>query len=104
MPTIIAFGDSITQAFDQPDCFKWTGVLQRLLDARAPGAHAVVNRGIGGQTAAQGLDRIFTDVTPHLPGLVLVEFGFNDAVIPQGMLVARLSIAEFTVKIGRAHV
>ena len=103
MRTIVAFGDSITQAFDQPDCCKWTGVLQRLLDDRVPGAYAVVNRGIGGQTAAQGLERILTDVTPQLPGLVLVEFGFNDAVIPQGMLIPRLTVDEFMVKMREIH-
>lgn len=103
MPNIICFGDSITQAFDQPDVHKWTGVLQRLLEERAPGTYLVYNRGIGGQTAAQGLERIFSDVTPYLPGLVLVEFGFNDAVIPQGMQVARYSTEEFAVKMREMH-
>lgn len=99
MPTnIIAFGDSITQAADQPDGDKWTGVLQRLLDERAPGAYKVFNCGVGGETSAQGLDRIFAQVTPRLPGVVLVEFGFNDAVIPAGMLIPKLTVDEFTVK------
>ena len=94
---IICLGDSITQAFDQPECDKWTGVLQRLLD-ELPGEYKVFNRGVGGQTAAQGLDRVAGEVAPHLPGIVLVEFGFNDAVVPQGMLVPRLTVDEFKVK------
>ncbi|MHB0936399.1 MAG: SGNH/GDSL hydrolase family protein [Armatimonadota bacterium] len=99
MPTnIICLGDSITAAGDQPDCDKWTGVLQRLLDAQAPGECKVYNRGIGGQTSGQGLERIFTDVTPLLPGIVLVEFGFNDAVVYQGMLIPRVTVAEFKLK------
>lgn len=73
-------------------------MLQRLLDERQPGAYKVFNRGIGGQTAAQGLDRMMGEVTPYLPGIVLVEFGFNDAVVPQGMLVPRLTVDEFKVK------
>jgi len=99
MPTnIICLGDSITAASDQPECDGWTGVLQRLLDGRAPGEFKVYNRGIGGQTAGEGLERIFLDVTPHLPGIVLVQFGFNDAVIYPGMLIPRLTVEEFTLK------
>lgn len=103
MPTnIICFGDSITAAAGA-DCDKWTGVLQRLLDTREAGLYKVFNRGIGGQTSAQGLTRIFSDVTPHLPGIVLVEFGFNDAVIMQGMLIPLLTIEEFKVKMREIH-
>ena len=100
---IICLGDSITLGFDQPDCDKWTGVLQRRLDERQPGRFKVYNRGIGSQTAGQGLDRMSTDVVPHLPGIVLVEFGFNDAVILEGLRVPRLTIAEFKVKLREIH-
>jgi len=95
---IICLGDSITAAGDQPDGDKWTGVLQRLLEERAPGEYKVYNRGIGSQTAGQGLERIFLDVTPYLPGIVLVQFGFNDAVIFPGMLIPRLTVEEFKLK------
>jgi lysophospholipase L1-like esterase len=103
MTNIICFGDSITAADGPADCDKWTGVLQRMLDARELEAYKVYNRGIGGQTSAQGLERIFTHVTPHLPGIVLVEFGFNDAVIMTGTLIPRLTIEEFKVKMREIH-
>ena len=100
---IICLGNSITQAFDQPDCDKWTGVLQQLLDRASPGAFKVFNRGIGGQTAAQGLDRMFSDVVPWLPAVVLVEFGFNDAVVPAQTMVPKLTVPEFKVKMREIH-
>ena len=37
-----------------------------------------VNAGVGGETSAEGLARIETDVLAHEPDLVAIEFGLND--------------------------
>lgn len=40
----------------------------------------VFNSGGNGNTSAEGLKRIESDVLSHMPGTVLVEFGGNDTV------------------------
>lgn len=73
--SLVAFGDSITRGYAVPDGAGWVELLAGLLPAVQ-----VVNAGGNGNTSAEGLARIATDVLPHLPALVLVEFGGNDAV------------------------
>ncbi len=79
MLNIICFGDSITEGGDFEKPKRWTSLLQARLDENYPKGYRVINRGIGGNTSAQGFDRFCDDVLPYLPGLLLVEFGFNDA-------------------------
>lgn len=69
-PTVVCFGDSIT-ARDYPRM-----LAERLDDAR------VLNAGVGGNTTAQGLERIEKDVLAHEPDAVVVLFGTNDSVMP----------------------
>lgn len=92
---IICFGDSITEGDEFPPECRWTTLLQEQLDNIQPGLCQVHNRGIGSDTTAQGLDRFAQDVLPLLPGLVLVQFGFNDANVPSWSDVPRVSLAEF---------
>ncbi|TVR17430.1 MAG: SGNH/GDSL hydrolase family protein, partial [Planctomycetota bacterium] len=73
---IHCLGDSITQAGGLPECGRWTGILQRLLDEQAPDTFAVYNHGVGGNTSAMGLDRMRA---PHIgPEITIIEFGLND--------------------------
>jgi Ca2+-binding RTX toxin-like protein len=51
--------------------------LEAALEARGLDA-TVINRGVGGNTSAQGLDRI-GDVISDNPDVAIVEFGTNDA-------------------------
>lgn len=77
--TIVAFGDSITEAVQQKIEDRWPEILRRTLQARFPGSGIiVVNAGVGGNTSREGLKRIEQDVLRHKPQFVLVEFG-NDA-------------------------
>lgn len=92
---IVCFGDSITAAPEFPQAQRWPTILQRLLDARWPGAFEVLNRGISNHTSAQGFDRLATDVLPHLPAILLVEFGFNDANVHDWARVPRVGLDEF---------
>lgn len=82
---IIALGDSVTQ-----------GVTEHRLREPAAGCHRelrrrleeffptttfnLLNAGVGGQTAGQGLARLERDVISHRPDLVIIGFGLNDAV------------------------
>ena len=80
--TLVAFGDSITQASSElPDeSQRWPALLDASLRARFPGSSVtVINAGIGGNTSREGLARMEHDVLRHRPDCVLVEFGGNDA-------------------------
>ena len=73
--TVVAFGDSIVEGYGQPE--GWPDILGRDLAARYPGVR-VINAGVSGDTAADGLRRIQKDVLAHRPDLVLIAFGLND--------------------------
>lgn len=70
-------------------------MLQTRLDAWQPGGFKVHNRGVGGDTTARAFDRLEDDVLPLLPGVLLVQFGFNDANVRDWARVPRVSLPEF---------
>lgn len=78
---LVAFGDSITRGYAVPEGAGWVEIMSARLSS-IPGRSdlTVVNAGGNANTSAEGLNRIESDVLVHLPGLVLVEFGGNDAV------------------------
>jgi len=78
-------------------------LLQAKLDEKYPEAYRVINKGIGGNTSAQGLDRFCDDVLPYLPGLLLVEFGFNDANVKDWTIEPRVSLGEFVRNLREFH-
>jgi len=96
---IICFGDSITNCVPFAEADKWPVVLQRKLDERYGGRYKVYNRGIGGHTVNQGFDRFGTDVLPLLPGVVLIEFGFNDVFAFPFSAERRTGLVEFEGKL-----
>ncbi|MBP6507087.1 MAG: hypothetical protein KA257_05935 [Opitutaceae bacterium] len=78
---LVAFGDSITRGYAVPEGAGWVEIMAARLHAkRSRKDIAVVNSGGNANTSSEGLYRIESDVLAHLPGLVLVEFGGNDAV------------------------
>ncbi len=103
MLNIICFGDSIAEGgdFDKPK--RWTSLLQARLDEKFPEDYRVINKGIGGNTSAQGVDRFCDDVLPWLPGLLLVEFGFNDANVKDWSIEPRVSLGEFVRNLREFH-
>ncbi|MEX0951735.1 MAG: SGNH/GDSL hydrolase family protein [Gammaproteobacteria bacterium] len=92
---IICFGDSITEAAEFPYEQRWPTLLQAQLDALWPDGFMVLNRGVGGNTSAQGFDRFALDVLPFLPGILLLEFGLNDANVRDWARVPRVGVDEF---------
>jgi lysophospholipase L1-like esterase len=103
MLNIICFGDSITEGGDFEKPKRWTSLLQARLDEKYPEAYRVINKGIGGNTSAQGFDRFCDDVLPYLPGLLLVEFGFNDANVKDWSIEPRVSLGEFVRNLKEFH-
>lgn len=97
---VICFGDSITHASDHAEADRWTAILQNRLKKVSPSGYAVYNRGINGNTTALGLDRFQTEVLPLLPGLLVIEFGLNDANCKDWCRKPRVSIAEFEANLG----
>ena len=103
MLNIICFGDSITEGGDFEKPKRWTSLVQTRLDEKYPEAYRVINKGIGGNTSAQGFDRFCDDVLPYLPGLLLVEFGFNDANVKDWSNEPRVSLREFVRNLKEFH-
>ena len=100
---IICFGDSITEAAEVAPTDRWPTVLQSQLDEWRPGRFKVHNLGIGGHTSAQGFDRLDEDLLPVLPGLVVVQFGFNDANVRDWAVVPRVGLDEFKKNLREFH-
>lgn len=95
MKNLVCFGDSITHGAALKKRERWTSCLQKMLDSRCPKGVTVYNAGVGGNTTAMGIDRISRDVVPLLPGLVLIEFGFNDGYVLPWSQLPRLSLSEY---------
>lgn len=80
--TIVALGSSSTAGSGASGPSKtYPARLQQALRAAWPGASVtVLNRGIGGEVAAQTVTRIDTDVLPAKPTMVIWQVGTNDAL------------------------
>ena len=75
---IVVLGDSIAVGVGVAPAAAWPAQLQQQLDIRQPGAWAVINASVPGETALQGLLRIERDVLRWRPHLALIAFGLND--------------------------
>lgn len=79
---IVALGSSSTQGAMASDlAHSYPAVLQQALSSTLSEAHiAVINRGIGGQDAAEELARLDADVLAIRPQLVIWQVGANGAL------------------------
>ena len=100
---VICFGDSITLARRQALGDRWPTLLQAKLNAWKPGKYKLYNRGIGGNTSAQGLDRFDGDVLSLMPGVVLAQFGLNDASVREWSRKPRVGVDEFAANLREFH-
>ncbi len=82
---VVALGSSSTEGWMSTDiAHSYPAMLQEQLNVSLPKADfAVINRGIGGQDAAEELPRIYPDVIAMRPQLVIWQVGANGAM--QGM-------------------
>ena len=92
---IVCFGDSITHAYSFAECDKWPVILQNKLNEWKRGKYKVINRGIGGNTTANGYERFESEILPLMPGVVLIEFGFNDSSVWEWATVPRVGLDEY---------
>ena len=81
---IVALGDSITMGCTSLGTLEPEAVyharLKRMLEDRHPNAvFSVINAGVGGQRAGDGLARLQRQVIAPRPDLVIIAFGANDA-------------------------
>lgn len=72
-------GDSLSAEYGLPRGSGWVMHLQRRIEARQLG-WKVVNASISGETSAGGRARIDELLRRHLPALVVIELGGNDAL------------------------
>lgn len=102
LPTIVAFGDSLTAGYGLPEDQCFTALLQRKLDEKGH-RYRVVNAGVSGDTSAGGVSRInwsLDDPTAKPLKFLVLELGGNDGL--RGLPVAEMkkNLAEI---IERAH-
>ncbi len=103
MINIICFGDSITEGAEFPVNARWTSLLQKKLDVAKPDVFKVHNRGISVNTSTQGFDRFDSDVLPLLPGILIIQFGFNDANVKDFSVVPRVGLVELEKNLKEFH-
>lgn len=91
--SIHCLGDSITEASGLPECARWTVTLQHMLNDEVPGTYMVFNHGVGGNTSAQGMDRMRNDVIGK--DITLIEFGLNDCSCQGFNVKNRVGLNEY---------
>jgi acyl-CoA thioesterase I len=77
-PVIVALGDSLTAGYGLQSGSSFPAQLQKALEARGQDVD-IVNAGVSGDTASDGLARFDWSVPQNAGGLIL-ELGANDAL------------------------
>ncbi|MEO6847865.1 MAG: SGNH/GDSL hydrolase family protein [Chthoniobacterales bacterium] len=94
MERIACFGDSITYGHEFSVGHSWPAHLNRQLELLFPGRFEIENRGIGGDTTIQALDRI-DYVLSTRPKWVFIQFGLNDCSVRPGRKIPRCGLATY---------
>ena len=97
---IACFGDSITGVYYHTGGRRsWCEVLGIALERLYPGARIkMINAGISGNTTADALKRMETDVLSHEPQLVVAMFGMNDVGKGVGPVAFRANLGEIVTR------
>ncbi len=74
---VVAFGDSLTAGYQVGEADSYPAQLASRL------GREIVNRGVSGNTTADGLARLDRDVLSESPGVVLLSLGANDMLRKQ---------------------
>ncbi len=103
---IVALGSSTTQGWMASNqAHTYPAVLQSRLQAGLPGDHVtVLNRGIGGQDAAEEVARLEADVIAVRPQLVIWQVGANGALRNEEPAVFRRLIAAGVHRMQAANI
>lgn len=94
---IVAFGDSVTRGFGVTR--PWPDRLATALRQAYPTDTAVINAGVDGNTAADGLARLGRDVLATSPDLVLIAFGLNDLKLQRSPPVMQHDLDQMVARI-----
>jgi len=104
---VVCVGDSIVGPSDLEKYLKFSWILELMLKARCPGRRVeVINRGIGGNTTTQILERFDRDVIRAKPAIVIMDGGANDAGAKAGMPAAatRRNLEEILLRLRQADI
>jgi acyl-CoA thioesterase-1 len=99
---IVALGDSLTAGLGLPATQAFPARLQAALSAKGI-AVEIVNAGVSGDTAANGLARLDWAVPDTTDG-VIVELGANDMLRGQDPAVTRKALSEILRRLGERHI
>jgi acyl-CoA thioesterase-1 len=94
---IVAFGDSLSAGFMLPASGSFPGQLEAALRAKGRDI-TVVNAGVSGDTASDGLARLDWSV-PKGADLVIVEFGANDMLRGLDPAITRRALDQIITKL-----
>ena len=94
---IVAFGDSLSAGFELSANASFPAQLEAALRARGRDV-SVVNAGVSGDTASDGLARLDWSV-PKSADLVIVEFGANDMLRGLPPAITRRALDEILSKL-----
>lgn len=85
---IVLLGDSITFGDNASDYKNtWAGRLYDTLKSNYKGTFEIINNGVEGETANEGLEGIEDSVIKYTPDIVFVGYGSNDCVKESGIYV-----------------
>jgi acyl-CoA thioesterase-1 len=91
-PVIAAFGDSLSAGLGLDAGQSYPDRVQQLID-RAGYRYRVVNLGVSGDTTTDGVERLPSVLALH-PSIVILEFGANDGLRGQPVVVAKKNMAQ----------
>lgn len=104
-PTILAFGDSLTEGYGLAPHDSFPNQLETRLVASRPGAR-VINAGVSGDTTTDALKRL-----PRLlsglnvrPDLAIVEFGANDLIRGIQLDKTRANLDAILIELARCGI
>jgi acyl-CoA thioesterase-1 len=94
---IVAFGDSLSAGFELAANASFPAQLEAALRAKGRGV-TVVNAGVSGDTASDGLARLDWSV-PADADLVIVEFGANDMLRGLDPAITRRALDQIIIRL-----
>jgi acyl-CoA thioesterase I len=101
-PLVAFLGDSLTSGWKLPESQAYPALVQRALRAKGREVR-VLNAGVSGDTAAQGLKRL-PAVLRRKPDVLVVALGINDGLRGMPPEVTEAGLRQILVRAQAAHV
>ncbi|MGH8335565.1 MAG: arylesterase [Gammaproteobacteria bacterium] len=100
-PAILVMGDSLSAAYGIETSRGWVALLEHRLAARGYD-YTVINASVSGDTSAQGLTRLPTELARHHPAIVILELGANDGLRGLSITAMQQNLAQMIALSKRA--